>query len=115
MAKSTEGLALVGSDTLAGREIRDLMATGAPDMRLDLIAAEGEQAGVLTRLGDEPALTRSLDAAGLEDASVLILAGSPESSLKALELAAPGTLAIDLTFAAEERPDARLRAPSVEE
>jgi aspartate-semialdehyde dehydrogenase len=46
----------------------------------------------------------------------VFLAGSAESSRKALEILErqPGTDVIDLTFAAEERPDARLRAPLLE-
>jgi len=45
-----------------------------------------------------------------------LLAGSAESSRKALELAgdSPDFAIVDLTYAAEERPDARLRAPMVE-
>jgi aspartate-semialdehyde dehydrogenase len=45
-----------------------------------------------------------------------LLAGSAESSRKALELAgdAPDFAIVDLTYVAEDRPDARLRAPMVE-
>ena len=75
-----------------------------------------EQAGKLTRQGDEPAVVIELALASLADARVVILAGSPESSRKALELAGedPDFAIVDLTYAAEERPDARLRAPLIE-
>jgi aspartate-semialdehyde dehydrogenase len=109
-------VALVGSESLLGREVRDLVATSPGKLDLRLIAADDEEPGALTRVGDEPAIVIGLDAEGLSEARVLILAGSPASSRKALELAGdpPDAAIIDLTFAAEERPDARLRAPSVE-
>ncbi len=76
----------------------------------------GEESGVLTRVGDEPAMVTGLTAENLSDVRAIILAGSAESSRKALELAGDPTDAaiIDLTFTAEERPDARLRAPVLE-
>jgi aspartate-semialdehyde dehydrogenase len=112
----TKTIALVGSETLLGREIRDIVATSAPDLRLRLVADVAEEPGTLTRVGDEPTLVAGLDAASLAGARTVILAGSPESSRKALQFAGdpPDAAIIDLTFEAEERPDARLRAPSVE-
>jgi aspartate-semialdehyde dehydrogenase len=112
----TKNIALVGSETLLGREIRDIVATTAPDLTLRLIAAQGEEAGILTRVGDEPTLVGGLDAASLSGARAVILAGPAESSRKALKLEGdpPDAAIIDLTFQAEERSDARLRAPSVE-
>jgi aspartate-semialdehyde dehydrogenase len=106
--------ALVGSDTLLGREIRDLVETARMPVRLRLIAADEEQPGTLTRVGDEPTVLTDLTNDNVADARVLFLAGSPESNRKALEMAAEDTSTIDLAFCAEERPDARLRAPLVE-
>jgi aspartate-semialdehyde dehydrogenase len=110
-------VALIGSDSLLGREIRDIVATSAPGIELRLIAADDEQAGTLTRVGDEPSLVEILGAESLAGAGAIILAGSPESNRKAIDLAAaedPGAAIIDLSGIAEERPDARLRAPLVE-
>jgi aspartate-semialdehyde dehydrogenase len=107
-------IALVGSETLLGREVRDIVAAAGLPISLRLIATEKEDAGVLTRLGDEPAIVEELTAAGLVGVDALILAGPPESGRKALELAGAAP-AIDLTGVAEDRPDARLRAPLVEE
>jgi aspartate-semialdehyde dehydrogenase len=109
--------ALVGSDSLLAREIRDIVATSGAPLDLRLIAAEGEQAGVLTRVGDEPSIVGGLNAAGLSGADAVILAGSAASSAKALELLSdpPESPVIDLTFAAEDLPGARLRAPVVED
>src|SRR5580700_9917523 len=109
-------IALVGSESLLGREIRDLAATAEPPLPLRLIAADEEKSGTLTRLGDEPAVVEELDEETLSSARAVFLAGSATSSQKALELAgeSPDFAIVDLTFAAEERPDARLRAPMVE-
>ncbi len=104
--------ALVGSESLLGREIRDL-AAAPPALDLRLIGADEEEAGTLTRMGDQPMVVSGLDADALSDVRAVILAGSPESSRKALEISAVPV--IDLTYAAEERPDARLRAPMLEE
>jgi aspartate-semialdehyde dehydrogenase len=111
----SKNIALVGSETLFGREIRDIVAT-AGDLSLRLIATEEEAPGTLTRVGDEPTLISGLDAESLAGARAVILAGSPESSRKALKLVGdpPDAAIIDLTFQAEELPGARLRAPSVE-
>jgi aspartate-semialdehyde dehydrogenase len=108
---------LVGSETLLGREIRDIVATGGHPMALQLIAADEEQPGTLTRVGDEPSLVAELTAESLSGADAIFLAGSAASSRKALEIAdtRPSAAIIDLTHSAEERPDARLRAPAVED
>jgi aspartate-semialdehyde dehydrogenase len=114
LAKST--VALVGSESLLGREVRDIVSTSENEISLNLIGDETEHAGLLTRVGDEPAMVGQLDAAALDDARAIMLAGSAESSRKALELAGEdGDAAIiDLTYAAEDLPHARLRAPAVE-
>jgi aspartate-semialdehyde dehydrogenase len=108
--------ALIGSESLLGREIRDIAGASAPALELRLIAALGEQPGKLTLVGDEPALVGGLDAESLAGARAVFLAGSAESSRQALDLLdqQPGAAVIDLTGAAEERPDARLRAPLLE-
>jgi aspartate-semialdehyde dehydrogenase len=112
----TQTAALVGSDSLLGREIRDIVATSGIALDLRLIAADEEKAGALTRVGDEAAVVGGLDAESLSGARVIFLAGSPDSSRKALEFVGdpPDAAIVDLTYAAEERPDARLRAPAVE-
>jgi aspartate-semialdehyde dehydrogenase len=107
---------LVGSETLLGREVRDIVATSGAAIALRLVAADEEEPGALTRQGDEPAFLATLEAEALSNARAVILAGSADASRKALELAgeAPDLALIDLTYAFEERPDARLRAPMVE-
>lgn len=110
-------VALVGSESLLGREVRDIVATSSPGFELRLIAADGEEAGRLTRVGDEPATVTALSAVNLAGVRAVVLAASPEASRKALEFAGeadPDSAVIDLTYVAEERPNARLRAPMVE-
>ncbi len=106
-------VSLLGSETLLGREVRDVAALAAPELQLRLIAAEEEAAGLLTVVGDEPALVTPLDAEAFSEADTVILAGSEASSRKALELwdNEGGGAIIDLTYAAEDHPEARLRAP----
>ena len=93
-----------------------MAANGGTPIDLRLIATEGEQAGVLTRVGDEPAVVGGLTAVSLSGADAVVLTGSPESSAKAMQLLGdpPVSPVIDLTYAAEEMPGARLRAPMVE-
>ena len=112
----SETVALVGSDTLLGREVRDIVTTSGAALDLRLIAADEEEPGSLTRLGDEAAILSGLNEDAISGTRAVILAGSAEFSRKALELAGdpPDVAIIDLTFTAEERPDARLRAPMVE-
>jgi aspartate-semialdehyde dehydrogenase len=110
---------LVGSETLLGREIRDIAASAAPELALRLLAADEEQPGTFTRLGDEAAVIEPLEADALSGANIVFLAGSGDSSRKALAIEdeldeADRATVIDLTYAAEERPDGRLRAPTVE-
>jgi aspartate-semialdehyde dehydrogenase len=99
-----------------GREIRDLAADADPALPLRLIAEEEEQEGSLTRLGDEAAIVEALTEDALSGVRAVFLAGTEESSRKTLEMAgeSPDFAIVDLTFAAEERPDARLRAPMLE-
>ena len=107
-------VALVGSESLLGREIRDIIATSAPEFSLRLIAADEETPGKLTRVGDEAFLVGGLEAQSLAGTQAVFLAGSPESSRKAVELVGASATLIDLTYAVEEHPHARLRAPLVE-
>jgi aspartate-semialdehyde dehydrogenase len=106
-------IALVGGETLLGREIREVLGQTSLAANLRLVASAEEESGTLTDVGGSPAFLARLDPDAIEDAAVLLLAGSVESSKSALE-ANPHALVIDLTYAAEDDPDARIRAPQVE-
>src|ERR1017187_4318113 len=106
--------ALVCSESLLGRELRDLIAVGHVPVDLKLISEDPEKAGALTEQGGEPALVRGLEEPTMRDAPVVLLAGSAASPLRALDLRAepPGTS--DRTHPAEDHPRSFIRAPGGE-
>jgi aspartate-semialdehyde dehydrogenase len=108
--------AIVGSGSLVGRELRDLLAGGALETRL--IGADKDEAGTLTEEGGEAVIMTALDEDNLAGARIVFLAGSQEASRKALDIvsrlpSSPPAL-IDLTYVLEDRPEAYLRAPIAE-
>lgn len=105
-------IVLVGGETLLGREVSEVFAETSLGQHLKLVAAAPEDVGVLTELGGEPVVLSALDPTALEDAAILVLAGSEESSRSARE-ANPDGLIIDLTYLTEEDPAATVRAPLV--
>jgi aspartate-semialdehyde dehydrogenase len=108
-----ETVALVGSETLLGREIRDIFATSHFPARLSLVASGTDETGLLKEFEGEPTVIQPLDSQALGDTKSAFLAGSPDSTRTALGLDIEVPL-IDLTYAGEESPRARLRAPMVE-
>ncbi|HWR54693.1 MAG TPA: Asd/ArgC dimerization domain-containing protein, partial [Bryobacteraceae bacterium] len=106
--------AIVGSGSLLGREIRDLLAELT--VRTRLIGADPTEA-VLTEDAGEPVVLTQLDEENLGDARVAFLAGSPESSRGALDIIGRlqhRPVVVDLTYTLDDRPGAFLRAPAVE-
>jgi aspartate-semialdehyde dehydrogenase len=108
-----ETIALVGGETLLGREVREVLGETALGQQIRLVASTDEDTGVLTDVGGSAAFLAKLNPDAVEDAGAVILAGSLESSKTALDANPPG-LIIDLTYAAEEDPHARIRSPQVE-
>ena len=115
MDKTKPIAASVGSGSLLGRELCDVLAGGP--FATKPIGADKDEAGLLVEAGGEPVVLTALDADNLAGAQVAFLAGSAESGRIALELVsrleAPPVL-IDLTDVLESRPSAFLRAPMVE-
>jgi aspartate-semialdehyde dehydrogenase len=112
-----QSIVLIGSESLLGRELRDAFAGSLLSSRLKLVGTETE-GSVLAQGEDEPVLITPLETEHLQDARVAILAGSAAAAAKAFDLLSaldPVPAIIDLTFALEERPQARLRAPLVED
>jgi len=114
--KTRGTISIIGGESLAGQELRELISDlklpvttrllGVDEDTYTLTAEQGE-AAVITPL-DEEALTRT---------KVAVLAGSPESSRRVIELvarSAGGPALVDMTYAAEDLPSSRLRAPMVE-
>jgi aspartate-semialdehyde dehydrogenase len=108
-----ETIALIGGETLLGKEVREVLAASELGDRVRLVASTDEESGTLTEIDGAAAFLAKLDPDDVEDASVLILAGTPEASKTALA-ANPSGVVVDLTWATEDDPDARIRAPQVE-
>ena len=118
MADTTPVITIVGAESLLGRELTEVLGGKELPAHVKLISAEDEPgSGVLTEREGEPVFMMSLNAGELAGSEVILLAGTPESSVKALEAARSNggaPVLIDLTRALEDYPDARLRAPLVE-
>lgn len=122
LARKTNGVAerplvaVVGADTMLGREIRQLLSETDPAPRIQLIAASApDNEAVLSEQDEEPVVMVPLSAESLEHSRAAFLAGSAASARRALKLnPKDGPMLIDLTGALEEQPQARLRAPSCE-
>lgn len=119
-ARKTNGVAdrplvaVVGGDTMLGREIRQLLSESNPAPRIQLIAASvPDTEAVLSEQDEEPVVMVPLTTGSLEHSRAAFLAGSAASSRRALKLnPKDGPVLIDLTGALEDQPQARLRAPS---
>ena len=86
LAPKTATVALVGSESLMGREIRDLIATTDFPARVNLVASGEGESGVLTEFEGEPGVVGKLDVESLSGAKAVFLAGSPESTRTVLAL-----------------------------
>jgi aspartate-semialdehyde dehydrogenase len=105
-------ISIIGSETLLGRELRESLAEHGVGRGLQLIGAQDELA--ITEEDGEPAVITPLDADRLVDSDVIFCAGTPDSTRKAYDLAGEKPTFIDLTYALEDVPEARLRAPMVD-
>ena len=112
-------IAIVGGESLLGKEIHELLEDSGIKAEVKLIASEntGEEGSILTRGREEPLVMSSLQAADLGTAKLIVLAGPKESSLRAYEQVrhlSSAPVVVDVTGALEDLPDARLRAPIIE-
>ena len=108
-----ETIALVGGESLLGREIRDAVGESHLAIDLRLIAAPEEQEGKLTVAAGEPAVIAKLDRESFVGATAVVLACSPETAREVSGFALKGTL-VDLSYGLEDKAEARLRAPMIE-
>ncbi len=110
-------VAVVGGMSLLGREVREVLSESRLHANVKLIGAEDEEVGTLTEQGGEAVIMTALDEDNLSGARVVFLAGSRESSRKAVEIlhkSGGGAAIIDLTSFHEDASNSRLRAPMVE-
>ncbi|MCC7499291.1 MAG: hypothetical protein IT160_17040 [Bryobacterales bacterium] len=110
-------IAIVGGETLLGRELRDVLGSGLRQAGIRLIGTLEEGVGILTAEDEEAGFISPLEQEALAGAGVAILAGGPHTCRRAMELIAdlehPPTV-IDCTGSLEDRAMARLRSPLVE-
>lgn len=106
-------VAIVGGESLRGRELRDLLETSTLGARVKLLASDSS---VLTALEGEASVMPVLEERELDGVRMVFLAGSAGASHKALEIVSRRreSVLIDLTHALEDAPGAQLRAPGVE-
>lgn len=109
----SDTIALVGGETLLGRELREVLGESALGSHLRLVASEEEESGTLTEVGGAATFLAKLQPDAVADAAVIILAGSAASSKEALA-AEPSSLVVDVVGYTEDQPDSQLRSPLVE-
>jgi aspartate-semialdehyde dehydrogenase len=109
----SETITLIGGDTLLGREVREVFGESSLGSQLRLVAADAAETGKLTEIDGAAAFLTKLDPDAVEDAAVVVLAGTAASSREAMA-ANPSGLIIDLTYVTEDDVDARVRSPQVE-
>lgn len=115
-------VAIVGGESLLGKEIHELLDARKAPAHVKLVASEVEDAdkgaaSILARGADEPIVMASIELADLGSARVVVLAGSKTSSHKAYQIvrgAKPAPAVVDLSGGLEDLAEARLRAPMVE-
>jgi aspartate-semialdehyde dehydrogenase len=112
-----ETIAIIGGETLAGREVRDVLRESGIGAGVELVSG-GEQPGsLIAEEAGEPVVISDLDSALVADAAVMALCGSAESSRRALEHARGRKVApalVDVSGWLEDEPAARLRSPMLE-
>lgn len=108
-------IAIVGGESLIGRELLELLSALKPEPAVDLISGEAETPKIARDDEGEAMVLHAMSAESLAGKKAIVLAGTPESSRRALELTAgSNTPLIDLTSALEDQANARLRAPLLE-
>jgi aspartate-semialdehyde dehydrogenase len=107
-------IAIVGTESLLGREVRDVLSEG---VKLPLRLIASSTGGVFTNLDEQADILDELNADSLADVIAVVLAGTPASCRKALRLVRESgqkTAIIDLTGTLEDQPEGRLIAPLAE-
>jgi aspartate-semialdehyde dehydrogenase len=109
-------LAIVGSESLLGREVRGLLPEAGFTADVKLIGAD-EETGIITERDGEPVLISELTPGSLAGLQIAFLTGSAASAARAVHIAStltPAPHLIDLTYGSEGAAGASLRAPAVE-
>jgi aspartate-semialdehyde dehydrogenase len=109
-------LAIVGGETLLGNDLREVLSESILGTNLKLAGSvEEASVAILSEQSGEPVVLTAVDEETLSEARIVFFAGTAESTRKALtRMGKAHPLLIDLTYALDDRPEARLRAPSAE-
>ena len=118
LAKKTipAAIALIGDETMLGRELKEVLEARAPYIEVEAYAATGE--GNFSEQEGETVYVKPLDAGSTQGKAAIVVAGSADGATKAYETAkdASGSvLVIDCTGFLENQPEARVTAPLLEE
>lgn len=106
-------VAIVGSDTLLGREVLDQLRESSLGFDVRLIATPEEEAGRLMEAAGEAAIVEKLEPESFDGVAVTVLACSPATAKAYAAMELPPVM-VDLSYGLEDAPNARLRAPMVE-
>jgi aspartate-semialdehyde dehydrogenase len=108
-------VAIVGGESLIGREIREQVSTMTPEPATLLISGEAQNTRITRDDEGEALILTPMSQDSFRGVAAVVLAGTHESSIRALELTrANQTPLIDITGALEDQGNARLRAPVLE-
>lgn len=110
-------ISLVGSESLQGADLRDLLRESILGSRLKLLGGAEPGTAILSAEEDEPVVIASLDEEALNDSRIVFLAGTAELNQKAFSQIRPGpeaSVVIDLTRSLDDHPAARVRGPMAE-
>jgi hypothetical protein len=110
-------VSIVGSESLLGADLRDLLRASILGTRLKLLGTAEPGTAILSAEEDEPVVIAPIDEEDLNASRIVFLTGSPEVNQKAFSRVRPGPatpVVIDLTRSLEDHPAARLRAPMAE-
>jgi aspartate-semialdehyde dehydrogenase len=107
-------VALVGSETPLGREVREVLTDAGLGNALRLIGASDESGSILTEHAGEATVLSPLDESELRDADVIVNAVGGDAGPRTHKLV-PQTPLVDLTGVLESEGGARIRCPLVDE
>ncbi len=108
-------VALVGGETLLGRELQEVLERRVTGVAITSYASSGE--GKFGEQEGEAIFLEPLEAKSIRDDRAILIAGSMEGALKAYHLAKQAgghPLLIDCASHLEKQPEARIVAPFVE-
>lgn len=116
LKKRAARLALVGSDTLLGKEIQEVLDSRKTGATIMAYSASGE--GNFGEQEGEPVYLEPLNEKAIAADDAVIVAGSAEGAEKAYQLAKTAggrTTVIDCTGQLEQQPEARIVAPLLDD